>query len=99
MSEDPRDYIRGAKRCALKKSDCFDDWYVGTSPRNGDYATVEGSWADWVELAQNILKADAEYMKQCIKPNAETIQALEDARAGRLEVINTIKELFGDDND
>lgn len=61
MDNDPRDYIRGGgRRCALRKCAWLDGWYVGTSPRNGDDASVEGSWEDWVELAQNILAADVQ---------------------------------------
>lgn len=58
---EPRDktYIDGGRRCAVRKSEWMDDWWVGTSPRNGDGASVEGPWEDWVTLARAILELDA----------------------------------------
>ena len=50
------DYIEGGRRCAVRKFEIGDDWWVGTSPRNGDGAAVEGSWSDWVALAEAILE-------------------------------------------
>lgn len=47
----------GGRRLAMRPSDTLDDWYVGWSPRNDSYC-AEGTWFDWVELAQNILKAE-----------------------------------------
>ncbi len=68
--KDPRKrYISGGRRCALRYSECLPNWWVGTSPRNGDNASVEGDWEDWVVLAQNILKLDAEY-KELLKTGA-----------------------------
>jgi hypothetical protein len=59
IKADPRVYVQGGgRRCAIVKSAWLDDWYVGFSPRNGEGASVEGTWADWVELANNILEAD-----------------------------------------
>lgn len=52
--------IRGGRRCAIRKDEWLNDWWIAYSPRNGDNADVEGSWADWVELANAILHRDAE---------------------------------------
>lgn len=62
MSEtDPRAYIQAGRRLAVKESEWLDDWWVGTSPRNGDHAAVEGNWSEWVSLAHAILAADRAY--------------------------------------
>lgn len=58
---DPRKYVAGGRRCALRRSEWIAEWWVGTSPRNGDHSSVEGDWEDWVNMAQGILKADAEW--------------------------------------
>lgn len=52
-------WLEGGRRCAVKQSEWMEGWWVGTSPRNGDNATVEGPWEDWVTLARNILAYDA----------------------------------------
>lgn len=49
--------IGGGYRCAIYRYS--GDWWVGISPRNGHGASVEGSWADWVELARNIIAVEA----------------------------------------
>jgi hypothetical protein len=60
MSEKkPLGYIEGGYRCALRESEWLSNWWVGTSPRNGDDAQVEGEWEDWVNLAHQILAEDA----------------------------------------
>lgn len=51
--------IPGDRRLALAICPWMADWFVGTSPRNGDGASVEGSWAHWVALAENILSINA----------------------------------------
>ncbi len=57
--------IAGGYRCGitacngLNDGDEPDGWWVGYSPRNGMNASVEGPWADWVELAHQILAEDA----------------------------------------
>lgn len=58
---EPGDTVaQGGRRCALERTDSPDwDWYIGVSPRNGLGALCEGSWADWVRLAQNILAVEA----------------------------------------
>jgi hypothetical protein len=61
--EDPRAYIDGGRRVAMGVCPWMGDegtWWVGTSPRNGYGASVEGDWEDWVALARGILEADAE---------------------------------------
>lgn len=58
---DPREYVRGGdRRCAMRKSEWLDGWWVSYSPRNSN-SNAEGSWDDWVLLARNILKADEEW--------------------------------------
>ena len=47
--------IRVAKRLGIYKSDVQDGWWVGYNPRNGN-AYDEGTWAEWVELAEAILE-------------------------------------------
>ena len=84
MDNDPRDYIRGGgRRCALRKSDWLDDWYVSHSPRNCNQ-NAEGSWEDWVELAQNILAADKKVL--------ELAEAQELAEAKKAAVITSLDE-------
>lgn len=61
MSDDPRNFVRGGWRCALQRPSPFEDWWFGTSPRNGDGAFVEGPWEDWVALARGILAADEKW--------------------------------------
>ena len=51
--------IDGGRRCAVRQSEAIEGWWVGTSPRNGDLASVEGPWGDWVALAHGILAYDA----------------------------------------
>lgn len=48
----------GGRRLACKKADWMENWWYAFSPRNGESAAAEGSWDDWVELAQNILEID-----------------------------------------
>lgn len=57
--EDPKVYIPGGRRCALQSCPFLGpDWFVGVSPRNGMFASVEGPWEDWVTLAKGILAED-----------------------------------------
>lgn len=59
--QDPRDYVRGGgRRCAVKKSEWLDDWWISHSPRN-DNQNAEGPWEDWVALAHAILEADSKW--------------------------------------
>ena len=52
--------VKGAKRCGIQQSVWMGpDWYVGWSPRN-DNENCEGSWDDWVALAREILRIEAE---------------------------------------
>lgn len=57
--------IPGGRRCAITAVNGLNEgndpngWWVGYSPRNGADASVEGSWEDWVALANNILAEDA----------------------------------------
>jgi hypothetical protein len=72
-ADDPRRYINGGRRCALTASGWLDNWWMGTSPRNGDNAGVEGPWEDWVRLARNILAAHERAVAQglCAEVPAE----------------------------
>lgn len=49
--------VTGGRRCAVYRH--WDDWFVGISPRNGQHASVEGSFDDWCALAAGILGAAA----------------------------------------
>lgn len=53
-----RDFIEGGRRLACKKCDWMENWWVAYSPRNGEGAVAEGSWADWVGMATEILEVD-----------------------------------------
>jgi hypothetical protein len=72
-ADDPRDYIQGGRRCAVRVFELGDDptWWVGTSPRNGDHASVEGNWEDWVRMARGILKAHAEAVAKGYRDEVE----------------------------
>lgn len=56
--------ITGGRRCGITAENGLNDgnepdgWWVGYSPRNGMFASVEGDWADWVTLARNIIAED-----------------------------------------
>ena len=47
------EFISGAKRCNICKSDWLDDWFVGTGKDESCY--LEGTWWDMICLARNIL--------------------------------------------
>lgn len=51
--------IVGGRRCAISSSEWLSGWFVGYSPRNGENASVEGPWEDWVTLARSILEIEA----------------------------------------
>ena len=55
------DFISGAKRCNIKKSDWMGDWFVGSGKDESCF--LEGTWWDMICLARNIL-AD-ENTKKC----------------------------------
>lgn len=79
MSEDhakpggTRLYIRGGSRCALENGS-FAGWFVGTSPRNGYHASVEGAWGDWVRLAEGILAQEERRKRGEWDPDAEVME-------------------------
>lgn len=56
--------ISGGRRCGITATNGLnegnepDGWWVGYSPRNGLYASVEGDWSDWVTLARKIIAED-----------------------------------------
>ncbi|GAA2681823.1 hypothetical protein [Actinoplanes palleronii] len=47
--------VRAGKRCALDWAPWMGDWFVSSSPRNGN-SNAEGQWDQWVDLAIGILK-------------------------------------------
>lgn len=49
------DFLSGGKRCNIED---HDGWWVGYG--KDESCQIEGGWADWVELAKEILKADEE---------------------------------------
>lgn len=49
--------IKGGRRCAVYRH--WDDWWVGFSPRNGQGASVEGSFGDWCQMAAGLIAAAA----------------------------------------
>lgn len=53
----------GGRRLAVQASEWLDNWYVAYSPRN-DNNNAEGPWEDWVTLAHDILRIDAEARKE-----------------------------------
>lgn len=60
--------IPGGRRCAVAVCPWMSNWFVGTSPRNGDDATVEGTWEDWVVLAKNILAIEESLLSPAYQP-------------------------------
>lgn len=50
------EYISGAKRCNIAKSDYIDDWFVGTGKDESCY--LEGTWWDMICLARKILASE-----------------------------------------
>lgn len=50
------EYVSGAKRCNLAKSDWLGDWFVGTGKDESCY--LEGTWWDMICLARNILASE-----------------------------------------
>lgn len=67
--------ISGGRRCGvtasngLNSGDDPDGWWVGYSPRNGLYASVEGPWEDWVNLARNIIAEDERHKSTALGKN------------------------------
>jgi hypothetical protein len=51
--------VTGGRRLAIRGSRHLDDWYLPYSPRNGN-DNAEGPWSDWVALAKEILRLEAE---------------------------------------
>lgn len=51
-------YIDAGRRNGIHQVATLDGWWVAYSPRNGDGATAEGPWDDWVLLARLILEYD-----------------------------------------
>ena len=45
----------GGKRCAVNWAPWMGDWFVSSSPRNGN-SNAEGPWDHWVDLAVRILR-------------------------------------------
>ena len=63
-TRDSRNYVcAGARRLAVCKSEYLSDWWISHSPRN-DNENAEGTWEEWVFLASEILKVDAEWKAQ-----------------------------------
>ena len=52
----PDNYVTGAKRANLDKSDWIPDWFVGTGKDKSCY--LEGTWWDMFCLARNILASE-----------------------------------------
>jgi hypothetical protein len=57
MNEDI-EVIHAGKRLALEKSGWAGDWFMSSSPRNGN-SHAEGQWDQWVDLALKILQHPA----------------------------------------
>jgi hypothetical protein len=56
--EDRAVYIDAGRRNGIHQVATIEGWWVAYSPRNGDGATAEGPWSDWVLLARLILEHD-----------------------------------------
>ena len=55
IPEDDELVLTGGGRRLAMAGNPDDDWYASVSPRNRSYC-AEGTWADWVQLAEAILK-------------------------------------------
>ena len=53
----PGEILAAGSRLAIRASEVLDDWYVPFSPRNSSQC-AEGSWSEWVALANKILQRD-----------------------------------------
>ncbi len=49
--------LTAGRRLGMFHSADMGDWYVSWSPRNAS-SCAEGGWADWVDLAKQILAED-----------------------------------------
>lgn len=61
---EPPEYLRGAKRVNLVKSEWLNGWWVGHGKDEG--CQIEGEWLDWVCLAAKIL---ADPASEGVAPN------------------------------
>lgn len=50
---------RAGRRLGIEASAWISDWYCSHSPRNCN-SNAEGTWAEWVALAHEILRLEAE---------------------------------------
>lgn len=65
--------VPAGKRCAVDWAPWMGDWFVSSSPRNGN-SNAEGPWDHWVDLAIGILR---DPMTAIIRPDAHAaVQAL-----------------------
>ena len=60
--------IPAGKRLALDWAPWMGDWFVSSSPRNGN-SNAEGQWDQWVDLAIGILK---DPLTAIVRPEAHT---------------------------
>lgn len=63
--------VPAGKRVALDWAPWMGDWFVSSSPRNGN-SNAEGPWGHWVDLAIGILK---DPMTALVLPEAHTAAA------------------------
>lgn len=63
---DPIGAVPAGKRCALDWAPWMGDWFVSSSPRNGN-SNAEGQWDHWVDLAIGILK---DPLTELVRPEA-----------------------------
>lgn len=52
---DEIEVVHAGKRCAVAWAPWMGDWFVSSSPRNGN-SNAEGQWDHWIDLAIGVLK-------------------------------------------
>lgn len=63
--------VPAGRRCALDWAPWMGDWFVSSSPRNGN-SNAEGQWDHWVDLAIGILK---DPLTAIVRPEAHAAAA------------------------
>jgi hypothetical protein len=68
---EPVEAVSGGKRLAVDWAPWMGDWFVSSSPRNGN-TNAEGEWGQWVDMAVKILQHAA---TKTVRPEAHAAVA------------------------